>query len=133
MREFLAVAMFLLLGAASPRSDITFNDVTDETNLKYQSGDAFEVFQSSWIDINDDGFLDLWVANHAYGLRNDPMLYINENGQTFRNAFGEYFPNLHRSDNHGTNWGDYDNDGDLDMYNNCGGAAGSGKVTARAL
>jgi hypothetical protein len=66
----------------------------------------------SWIDYDNDGWLDLYVGNS--GVENN-FLYHNEGDGTFTRITTE--PLAHdssRSYSHA--WGDYDNDGDEDVY-----------------
>ncbi len=77
-------------------------------------------YASEWSDIDMDGDLDLYLAKCRIGV-NDPadprrinMLFINDNG-TFREAAAE------RGVAAGTqswtgNFGDFDNDGDMDLF-----------------
>ena len=75
--------------------------------------------RTNFVDINNDGHLDLWAChdvnqNHPY--RNDG------NG----NLIFDYslFPTSNEGGNYATIWTDYDNDGDIDMYEaKCRGGA----------
>lgn len=71
---------------------------------------------SQWVDYNNDGQLDLYVAN--YYLMQDELWQNNGNG-TFTNVI--YSKNIdfdsQGGSGHGTgcDWADYDNDGDMDL------------------
>ena len=76
---------------------------------------------SSWVDFNNDGDIDLYVANYRLQ-RNE--LYENNGNGTFTNiiemteidpiwANGQEYP--YASHGTGCDWGDYDNDGDMDI------------------
>ena len=65
----------------------------------------------SWMDYDNDGDLDLVVANN---LGNENFVYSNNGDGTFTaldNAISE-----ETSDSYGVSWSDYDLDGDLDLY-----------------
>ncbi len=69
---------------------------------------------SSWGDYDNDGNLDLFVAN-AGNVNN--FLYKNDGDGTFtRNLTVPFVTD--GGDSYGGLWGDYDNDGDLDIYIN---------------
>jgi len=66
---------------------------------------------AAWGDYDEDGWPDLYVGNE-FGIG---ALYHNEQDGTFRNA--STAANVHsRSTVMGVTWGDYDNDGHLDLY-----------------
>lgn len=68
---------------------------------------------SSWGDVDNDGDLDLFVANAAYFSEQNNQLFLNEDG-----AFTEAASSDLATDggcSYGSNFGDYDNDGDLDL------------------
>ncbi len=84
-----------------------FKDVSSEVGLvdKSWSGDATAV------DLNDDGFPDLYVLDMQGGNH----VWLNEGGKHFRDATARYFPK--------TSWGsmgvkafDFDGDGRLDLF-----------------
>lgn len=68
----------------------------------------------SWADYDEDGYLDLFVANSAGAFRN--FLYHNNGNGTFTKiTTGSIVTDTHRS-RLGA-WADYDNDGDPDVFN----------------
>ena len=67
---------------------------------------------ASWGDYDNDGDLDLFVAN-AGNQKN--FLYQNNGDESFSKiTVGEIVND--RGHSHGSAWGDYDNDGDLDLF-----------------
>ncbi len=78
---------------------------------------------SCWGDYDNDGYVDLYVANSAGSLVN--FLYHNNHDSTFTKiTTGEIVTDAFHS--RGVTWVDYDNDGDEDMFvanengeNNC--------------
>ncbi len=79
---------------------------------------------ASWGDYDNDGFLDLYIANHKsiYGANSntDDFLYLNNGNETFTDVtylLGSFI------NGYGFigGWTDYDNDGDLDIFliNDC--------------
>lgn len=67
---------------------------------------------AGWCDYNDDGLLDVFVANE--NLDND-ALYHNDNGTTFSRVIGAN-PGTDGSSNFTASWGDIDLDGDFDLF-----------------
>ena len=74
---------------------------------------------SSWGDYDNDGNLDLFVANSGFNENN--FLYRNDGSGRFIKIINGSVVNNGGSSS-GSSWGDYDNDGDLDLF-----VANSGK------
>ncbi len=93
--------------------DGTFNDVTGTAGV----GLVDNGYGTAWADYDLDADLDLYVVNYqggrkAYGIN---ILYSNNGDETFSDATeraGVGDPGY----GYGTAWGDYDDDGDLDLY-----------------
>ncbi|MBK1717505.1 Calx-beta domain-containing protein [Thiocystis violacea] len=83
-----------------------------------------ETWGASWGDLNGDGFPDLWLGMHQY----TPSALLRSNGAlSFTNVIDTSVINAsahYRDDTHGASWADFDNDGDDDLLEACGGGAG---------
>jgi hypothetical protein len=93
--------------------DTTFTDVTREVGIWTTRPSQ----ASTWADFNNDGWLDLYIGNEASRKGddiNDCQLWINEKGK-FREIAEEAGINVN-SFVKGVTSGDYDNDGDADVY-----------------
>ncbi len=73
--------------------------------------DAYYSWQGSWVDIEDDGDLDLVVANRAV----ENSVFINNGDGTFKKRSEGVLANDTGRSN-GLSWGDFDNDRDPDLY-----------------
>jgi len=91
-----------------PDSGYTFRKVTGDPIVS--AGARSD--GSSWGDIDNDGDLDAFVVNW-YG--DDNLLYRNNGDGSFVQAFNEP-PVTDGGYSETCSWGDYDNDGDLDLY-----------------
>jgi hypothetical protein len=122
-----AAATFLLHQAPAPARSASarFADVTTNAKIRFvhRSGASadkrmVETFGSgvAWIDYDNDGFPDLFFVNGAPGTSN--ALYHNDKDGTFSDVTAK----AGVSDSGSTTFrtgaavGDYDNDGDLDLY-----------------
>lgn len=90
-----------------------FVDVTQSSGL----GDtAFPTQAAAWADYDGDGDLDLYIGNESgEGVRAPSQLFRNNGDGTFVDvaaAVGVQNFNYAKS----ASWGDYDNDGDFDLY-----------------
>jgi hypothetical protein len=88
--------------------DGTFTNVTTATGVAGSPSTR----TSSFVDYNNDGLMDLFIDDHYKG----NILYKNIGDGTFTDVapslnitggFGDYF---------GTSWGDFDNDGAMDLF-----------------
>jgi len=87
--------------------DGTFTDVGSTSG----TDDAGLARAVAWGDYDNDGYLDLYVSN-AYGTN---RMYHNEGDGTFTEVGGAAGTDDGANSN-GASWGDYDNDGNLDLY-----------------
>jgi hypothetical protein len=102
---FLGVTPFRSVGQVA--SGATFTRVTTGPIAT----DAARSFGCAWGDYDGDGFLDLMVGN---GIGDANALYHNEGNGTFtRVTTGPIATTI--GDAGGAVWGDYDNDGNLDL------------------
>jgi hypothetical protein len=95
--------------------DGTFTDLSDESGLGVVNNNRAAV----WGDFDNDGYLDLYVVNSG----TDPVgkgpnfLYLNNHDGTFTDVAAETgVEDLVESRGRGAAWGDYDNDGFLDLF-----------------
>lgn len=76
-----------------------------------QSTDAFSSRMVSWVDIDNDKDLDIFVTNESNQNEN---LYLNKGDGTFEKNTTCALLNLGKN-TMSSSWGDYDNDGDMDV------------------
>ncbi|MDZ7332075.1 MAG: FG-GAP-like repeat-containing protein [candidate division KSB1 bacterium] len=69
----------------------------------------------AWGDYNNDGYPDLYVTNGAQGYKQLNFLYRNNGDGTFTKITSGP-PVEDQLISGGCSWGDFDNDGDLDLY-----------------
>ncbi len=92
-----------------------------------------ETFSVSWMDFNADGKPDLWITPHGYRSSDAPKgakfpsLYLNRGSGTFNNIISQVWPIGITGDTHGSAWGDFDNDGDPDLFVVAGAEGGHGQ------
>jgi len=93
--------------------DGTFNKIISGEIVN----DGEQSVSSGWCDYDDDGDIDLFVANGATfnytGI--DNFLYRNNNDSTFTLINDGIVVN-DLGNSTGVSWGDYDNDGDFDLF-----------------
>ncbi len=92
--------------------DMNFEDISEKANMH---GDKRWYTGAVMVDINADGFLDIYVSVAGQdGIKNN-QLYINNGDLTFTESASSF-----GLDDNGqsiqTTFFDYDNDGDLDVY-----------------
>ncbi|MEM1120960.1 MAG: CRTAC1 family protein, partial [Bacteroidota bacterium] len=74
-------------------------------------------------DLNGDGYIDLFLGTGEFNLTSvmPNRVFLNERGQRFKEVtFARKFGQIQKG--HGVSFGDFDNDGDEDIYHVVGGA-----------
>ncbi len=91
-----------------------FEDITQKAGIKDKGKWGTGVV---FVDINADGWLDIYVCNAGYqkGISNENELYINNHNLTFTESAKEYGLNESGYTTHAAFF-DFDLDGDLDCY-----------------
>ena len=94
------------------QGNFKFKDISEEAGIE---GDDRWYSGVSLIDINKDGFLDIYIAVGGENEPNNNVLYINNQDNTFTEKAEAYGINDDGYSMHST-FLDYDKDGDLDLY-----------------
>ena len=79
------------------------------------STDASTSFGSSWLDVNNDGFLDLYVSNNGSTSKRKNFLYLNNGDESFTNQLADASTNDVLRDYCPT-IADYDHNGYPDIF-----------------
>ena len=108
-----ATAVGFVVALSSASLGQQFRDVSTEVGLVSEATKSRG--NPIWGDINNDGFLDLSVPTHSTA----PFVYLNNAGNTLtdiRATSGIGPSDLDSGDWRGFAFGDYDEDGNLDLY-----------------
>jgi len=81
----------------------------EEGDIVSDYGDSYS---AAWGDLDGDGYLDLVVANSS---KQPNFLYRNKGGATFERVRDPSWTS-DQENSFGVAWGDYDDDGDLDLF-----------------
>ena len=102
------------------QANAVFVDASIDVGLDITGAKSFG--NPSWVDFNDDGWLDMVAPHHSQGVN----FYKNNNGTSFVNVTDNAGV-LSGSvlDRHGYAWADFDNDGDMDFFVQLGRFSGS--------
>ena len=114
----LFLAFALVTGGCStpPTGEIKFSDVAKESQVDFHHFRADVFFNigggTAAADFNNDGWIDIYAANS----RGNNALYRNNGDGSFTNVAieaGVADPDGHSN---AAGWGDYDNDGNIDLF-----------------
>jgi hypothetical protein len=97
--------------------DGTFADVTDVLGITPPFGEHLSGRGVNWGDYDNDGDMDIFVSNYRL---QENLLWRNEAGTAFTNVAPELGASGRETEGWwghtiGSEWGDYDNDGDMDL------------------
>jgi hypothetical protein len=73
---------------------------------------SYQTKQINWVDIDNDGDKDLFITSDTNGNR----LFENLGGMNFQNISVASGMNVMNMESYGASWGDYNNDGFLDVF-----------------
>lgn len=96
------------------QGDGTFSDVTSGSGASGHN----DTRTTSFVDYNNDGFLDIFSSHHNFYSYSNTLLRNNGDG-TFTNVAPEMGPQFSSEwigDYFGIGWGDYNNDGAIDLF-----------------
>lgn len=94
------------------KGNLKFQDITKESHI---SGDDRWYTGTTMVDINNDGYLDIYCSVAGKNGNKKNQLFINNKDNTFTEAADAYGIADEGNSIQATFF-DYDNDGDLDMY-----------------
>lgn len=104
----------LFIGNAGNQNDQLFKNNGSLSFTQNTITDARSTLGASWGDYDNDGDMDLFVANF---LDQDNLLYNNSGAPGFNlTATSAGAVTSDGGNSVGSAWGDYDNDGDLDLF-----------------
>ena len=96
------------------KGDFKFEDISSNAGIELKDKWSTGV---TMVDINADGFLDIYICNAGYQKGSDQKnaLFINQGNETFVDESEKYQLGLNDYSTHAAFF-DYDLDGDLDLY-----------------
>tara|TARA_R110002049_G_scaffold61453_5_gene163713 strand:+ start:12767 stop:16057 length:3291 start_codon:yes stop_codon:yes gene_type:complete len=94
------------------KGDFKFEDITDKANI---TGDDRWYTGATMVDINSDGFLDIYVSVSGKEGNKKNLLYVNNGDLTFTES-GKVYGIDYEGHTTQATFFDYDKDGHLDLY-----------------
>ena len=99
--------------SGSETGPLTFTDVTDQAGISGLESS----WCASWADYDNDGNVDVMTLGHNEGLTGSISQLWHSNGDgTFTDVTTQAGMDPHDGDSHGAVWGDFDNDGRVDLF-----------------
>lgn len=94
------------------KGNFQFEDISESAGI---SGDERWYSGTTFVDINQDGYLDIYCAVSGKNPPHNNVLYLNNQDNTFTERAKEYGIDCEGASMHASFF-DYDKDGDLDLY-----------------
>jgi len=95
---------------------LSANNVQGQFELPQETFGAFVTWGTVWGDYNNDGYTDLYLSNGLAGYAWEGFLYKNNGDGTFNKIISSDDIVSETYTSGGSSWGDFDNDGYLDLY-----------------
>ncbi|HYM19417.1 MAG TPA: FG-GAP-like repeat-containing protein [Candidatus Kapabacteria bacterium] len=111
----LAIFATLLALPVAVFSQVVFKNVTDSSGLFCPTSESYS-YSSIWVDIDNDGLLDLYVARGNDHFDELNQLFHNLGNGKFKEIHESAFPTAVPSYTGQLCWGDFNNDGFIDCY-----------------
>src|SRR5579872_3895037 len=89
--SLLATLAFLILSGSNSSGQVTFTDVTKTAGIA--SPTSAPSYNSQWIDLDNDDYLDIYIARGNATNHLQPELYQNKRDGTFQNLSATAFGN----------------------------------------
>ena len=131
--SLILICCFFLMEVFGQEPNTRFEKASNNAGISYFGS----TWSHSWADINNDGFEDFFCTNHGF-----PYLYINNGDESFQEIpINFYVDTLHdtsglikiKFDLHASAFGDFDNDGDADLFLSTGKDFSSDTETKNVL
>ena len=106
------ISMALLLSPDLSRGDIRFSDISFESGV---ADLAVNSSGPSFVDYDNDGDIDIYVVTEYHGANQGNRLFENDGSGKFTDVALLRGVDNQTGLGRGATWGDYDNDGDVDM------------------
>ena len=94
------------------KGDLKFEDISESAGI---AGDKRWFSGTTFVDINKDGFLDIYCSVSGKNAPHNNVLFVNNKDNTFTEKAAEYGIDCDGQSMQSTFF-DYDKDGDLDLY-----------------
>ncbi len=110
--HLLTVLLALSLAACSMQTPIQFDD---ESYLRGVADEGVNSSGPSFVDYDNDGDIDIYVSTEYHGDNQGNRLFENNGNGEFIDVAVERGVDNKGGLGRGASWGDYDNDGDMDV------------------
>ena len=114
-REVVAFSMVLTLLAVTADGQLAFTEVSESAGLSdpFFTSPTSHSLGVNWLDYDNDGWVDLFAVG---GAPTRPSLLFRNRGDGTFESMPQLLPSLPDYEKTGSLFGDYDDDGDQDIY-----------------